>query len=125
MPRDAIVDHLERYAASFEAPVREGVEVTGLELGDNGEFRLYTSAGQFRTRRVVIASGAYQKPYRPYGAGQFPPSLQILDAEGYTNPDALGPGRVLVVGSGQTGCQLAEELVEAGRDTYLACGRAP
>src|SRR6202011_1403217 len=51
--------------------------------------------------------------------------LFVIDAEQYSRPDALPPGRVLVVGSGQTGCQLAEELAESGRDVFLACGRAP
>jgi putative flavoprotein involved in K+ transport len=76
-------------------------------------------------RHVVLASGGYQKPYRPPGAAQLPTSLHCIDAEDYTNPDALPPGKVLVVGSGQTGCQRAEELLESGREVFLACGRAP
>src|SRR4029077_13571522 len=76
-------------------------------------------------RQVVLASGAYQKPHRPSGAEQLPGGLHVIDAEEYANAEALPPGRVLVVGSGQTGCQLAEELAEAGRDVHLACGRAP
>jgi putative flavoprotein involved in K+ transport len=125
MRRDEIVAHLERYAASFVAPVREGVKVSALEIGDDGGFRLHTSKAEIRCRRVVIASGAYQKPYRPPGAAQLPDGLYVIDAEDYTNPADLPPGATLVVGSGQTGCQIAEELVESGRDTYLSCGRAP
>jgi putative flavoprotein involved in K+ transport len=49
----------------------------------------------------------------------------VIDAEGYRNPGALPPGKVLVIGSGQTGCQISEELHEAGREVFLACGRAP
>ncbi len=75
---------------------------------------------------MVIASGAYQKPHRPATASQIPASCcPQIDAENYTNPHSIPPGPVLIVGSGQTGCQLAEELYEAGRETYLACGRAP
>jgi len=125
MPRDDIVAHLAGYAQSFGAPVREGVSVSALDTGDDGGFLLRTSSGEIRARQVVLASGAYQKPHRPPAAAQLPASLHVIDAEDYTNPKALPPGPVLVVGSGQTGCQLAEELVEAGRDTYLACGRAP
>ena len=55
----------------------------------------------------------------------FPPGLLVIDAEGYRNPAALPPGKVLVIGSGQTGCQISEELHEAGREVFLACGRAP
>lgn len=121
LPRDEIVAHLERYAASFSAPVREGIAVTSL----SGGFRLETSEGELSAAAVVVCTGAYQRPHRPAGAETLPPGLVAIDAEGYTNPNAMPPGRVLVVGSGQTGCQLAEELLEAGRDVVLACGRAP
>jgi putative flavoprotein involved in K+ transport len=125
MPRDEIVSHLVRYAHSFRAPVREGVKVSALGSSDDGGFLLRTSSGDVRALRVVLASGGYQKPHRPPGADQLPASLHVIDAEDYSNPELLPHGAVLVVGSGQTGCQLAEDLCEAGRDVYLACGRAP
>jgi putative flavoprotein involved in K+ transport len=125
MPRDDIVSHLVDYAESFDAPVREGVTVTSLEQADNDAFLLRTSSGEIRAGQVVLASGGYQKPYRPPAAAQLPPSVHTLDAEDYVNPAALPPGKVLIVGSGQTGCQLAEEIFESGRDVSLACGRAP
>jgi len=125
MPRNEIVGHLVGYAQSFRAPVREGVRVTGLEPAGKGAFLLRTSEGEIRARDVVLASGGYQKPHRPPAAAQLPASIHAIDAETYTNPAALPPGKVLVVGSGQTGCQLAEEIAEAGRDVSLACGRAP
>ena len=124
-PRDRIVEYLESYAASFSAPVREGVEVTNLEPGPDGCFLLRTSAGDITAERVVLATGAYQRPHRPAIAGEFPSRLLVIDAEDYANPGALPAGPVLVVGSGQTGCQIAEELYEAGREVFLACGRAP
>jgi cation diffusion facilitator CzcD-associated flavoprotein CzcO len=125
MPRDEIVSHLVGYAQSFRAPVQEGVEVSALGSSDGRGFLLRTSSGEVRALRVVLASGGYQKPHRPPGADQLPASLHVIDAEDYTNPEALPPGQLLVVGSGQTGCQLAEDLLQAGRDVYLACGRAP
>jgi putative flavoprotein involved in K+ transport len=125
MPRNEIVSHLAAYAQSFRAPVREGVTVTSLEAGDDGGFVLRTSEGEVGAREVVLASGGYQKPHRPEAAAQIPTSVHTMDAEAYVNPIMLPPGKVLVVGSGQTGCQLAEEIFEAGRDVYLACGRAP
>jgi putative flavoprotein involved in K+ transport len=125
MPRDEIVGHLVGYADSFRAPVREGVDISALRPNDDGDFVLSTTSGDIRARHVVLASGGYQKAHRPPSADQLPASLHVIDTEGYTNPDALPPGKVLVIGSGQTGCQLAEDLVEAGRDVFLACGRAP
>jgi len=125
MPRDDIVRHLETYAASFAAPVREGVEVTAVDRLPEGGLMLTTTDGTLRADRVVLATGAYQRPHRPPGANTLPASILQIDAEGYRNADVLPPGKVLVVGSGQTGCQLAEELREVGREVFLACGRAP
>lgn len=126
MAKAEIVDYLGRYAKSFQAPVRAGVEVSALTPGEKGGFTLATSGGDIGAKDVVLASGGYQRAHRPAVAGQLPhESLLVIDAEGYTNPGALPAGDVMVVGSGQTGCQLAEECFEAGRKVYLACGRAP
>ena len=125
MPRDDIVRHLEGYATSFAAPVREGVEVTSLAAAAEGGFTLTMADGVLRAHRVVLATGAYQRPHRPAGAATLPTGILQIDAEGYSNETALPPGKVLVIGSGQTGCQLAEELREAGREVFMACGRAP
>jgi putative flavoprotein involved in K+ transport len=122
MPRDEIVAYLERYAA--RAPVREGVGVETFEPGPDGT-RIHTSAGELTADAVVLANGAYQRPHRPAAADSLPDELPQLDVADYRNPDALPPGRVLVVGSGQSGCQITEELHAAGRDVVLACGRAP
>jgi putative flavoprotein involved in K+ transport len=124
MPRDEIVAYLERYAAGFEAPVREGVDIEALEIRDEG-LVLRSPDGDVPARSVVVATGTYRIPYRPAGADSLPASVLQLDAEGYRNPNELTDGGVLVVGSGQTGCQLAEELHDAGREVVLSCGRAP
>ena len=123
MPRDDIVGYLKRYAESFDAPVREGVDVTALRRSGDG-LLLETSEGDIEARNVVLSTGAYQRPNRPAGAASLPPGLLQIDVEGYRNPDELPAGAVLVVGSGQSGCQIAEELHLAGRDVFLACGRA-
>jgi putative flavoprotein involved in K+ transport len=124
MPKDAVVAHLERYAGSFSAPVREETGVQSLAWQDGG-FVLSTTEGDLGAGAVVLATGAYQRPHRPPAAASLPPGLLQLDVEGYRNEAALPAGRVLVVGSGQSGCQIAEELHEAGRDVVLACGKAP
>ena len=125
MPRDEVVAFFERYATGFQAPVREGIEVTSLEPGQDGRFRLETSAGEMNAETVVLCTGAYQRPHRPMGAATLPADLLQIDVEDYRNPARLPPGPVLVVGSGQSGCQIAEELHLAGRQVFLACGRAP
>ncbi|MFN8629962.1 MAG: NAD(P)-binding domain-containing protein [Chloroflexota bacterium] len=124
MPKDDIAEHLERYATSFDAPVREGVDVEAVTTAP-GSFAARTSDGEFRAHAVIAASGTFGRPHRPAEASAFPARLTVLDITSYTSPEALPPGRVLVVGSGQSGCQVAEELHEAGRDVVLSCGRAP
>jgi putative flavoprotein involved in K+ transport len=100
------------------------VEVTSVTPGSNGGFDLETPAGQLTAQTVVLTTGAYQRPHRPAGAATLPADLLQIDVEDYCSPAELPPGPVLVIGSGQSGCQIAEELHEAGRDVFLACGRA-
>ncbi|MCL2418931.1 MAG: NAD(P)-binding domain-containing protein, partial [Conexibacteraceae bacterium] len=92
---------------------------------DQGGFAVRTADGVLLAESVVLATGAFQRPHRPPAARTLPAGIFQIDADSYRNPAALPPGKVLVVGSGQTGCQLAEELHEAGRDVFIACGRAP
>ena len=124
MPRDAIVEHIERWADAFGAPIKKGCAVTSVDA-DGAQFALRTGDTTLRARNVVVASGGYQRPHLPPAAADLPKSVQQLLAEAYANPENVAPGTVLVVGSGQTGCQLAEELHHAGRRVVLACGRAP
>jgi putative flavoprotein involved in K+ transport len=123
MPRDQIVSYLESYARKA-GTIREGVMVRSLETSDGAGFVLHTDGGDIIAPKVALATGAYQRPHRPPAADTLPLSLAVMDAESYTKPSALPPGGILVVGSGQTGCQIAEELQEAGRETFLACGKA-
>jgi len=123
--RDEIVSYLENYGANRAGTIREGVSVHSLEPGQSKRFRLDTSMGPIETDTVVICSGAYQRPHRPAIAASFPPDVAVLDSTQYRNPSALPDGQVLIVGSGQTGVQLAEELLLSGRNVVLSCGRAP
>ena len=123
MSRDEFVEYLERYAAGFQAPVRDGVAVTSLASKQDGGFLLETSDGPLVPETVVLATGAFQRPYRLAAAASLPSDLLQLDVEDYRNPGELPAGPVLVVGSGQSGCQISEELHEAGRQVFLACGR--
>ena len=124
MPRDEMVAYLERYASKIAAPVRENLDVSAIESRPEGGFVLETSEGALGADAVVFATGAFKRSYRP-AAATLPPELFQIDVDDYRNEAALPPGAVLVVGSGQSGCQIAEELHEAGRKVVLACGRAP
>jgi putative flavoprotein involved in K+ transport len=123
MPRDEIVAYLERYAAATSTPIRQRTEVRSIEPTD-GDFTIRTAEDELRAGAVVVATGTYRRPRRPH-AETLPPELFQIDVPDYRAPSALPDGSILIVGSGQSGCQIAEELHLAGREVVLACGRAP
>jgi putative flavoprotein involved in K+ transport len=124
MGRSDIVSYVRRFAAHIQADVREGVSVDRLLRHGDG-FRLFTSEGELEADQVVVATGGYHRPRRHPMALKLPASVLQLDARDYRNPDQLPPGPVLVIGSGQSGCQIAEDLFLAGRPVHLSVGSAP
>jgi putative flavoprotein involved in K+ transport len=125
-PRDAylsggeVVERLERLADG--RPVREGVGVSRLTPTGDG-FTLDSDAGQLRARTVVVATGDQNRPRRPALAGAFPDRVVQVHTAGYRAPGQLPDGAVLVVGSAQSGCQITEDLLAAGRRVLLATSR--
>lgn len=118
--RDAVVGLLERFAPGL--PVAEHVNVLSVRH-DGGSYLVSTPAREFSARAVVIAGGGQRIPVIPGLAERLPAGLHQCDAAHYRNPAALPPGAVLVVGSGQSGAQIAEELAAAGREVLLATSR--
>ncbi len=125
MLRDEIVAYFDSFVASFNPPLREGVAVTSLQSNAQHTYTLETTEGTYIADQVVIAAGGYQIPIIPRCAERLPADLVQIQSSEYRNPDALPDGAVLVVGSGQSGCQIAEDLHIAGRKVYLAVGDAP
>jgi putative flavoprotein involved in K+ transport len=125
MLRDEIVAYVEGYAKHIAAPVREGVAVTRLKQGAGGGFALETSAGAMTADTVVLAVSGYHVPNVPRMSDRLDASVTQLHSSAYKNPQSLPPGEVLVIGSGQSGCQIAEDLHLAGRKVHLAVGSAP
>jgi putative flavoprotein involved in K+ transport len=126
MQRDEIVGYIEGYAASFGPPIREGVEVLRLRRqAIAAEFELTTSAGDFTADHVVVAIGGYHQPKIPRIAERLPRTICQLHSSEYMNPQSLAEGAVLVIGTGQSGCQIAEDLHLAGRRVHLCVGKAP
>jgi len=123
MPRSEIERRFREYALRYNMPLRYGVEVSSVAPQDGG-YLVSASDRNYRARNVVIASGLHQRPKVPAWAGDLPVEIFQLAACDYRNPQQLPPGAVLVVGSGQSGCQIAEELNEAGRKVYLCTGSA-
>lgn len=124
MVKSEIIEFVENFKAAFDPPVREGVEVVSLTRA--GElFALETTAGPLAAEQVCIATGGYHTPITPRMAERLPPRVVQLHANQYRNPAQLPEGAVLVVGTGQSGCQIAEDLHLAGREVHLCVGSAP
>lgn len=120
--KDRVADYFVAYAKQFNAPIRTGVEVTKVarQVGRPG-FVVETSDGAIEARRVVVATGPFQRPIIPPIAPVAGGLVQIHSA-GYRNPRQLPEGGVLVVGAGSSGVQIADELQRAGRQVYLSVG---
>lgn len=125
MVKEEIVAYIEAYARSFDPPVKEGVSVQRLRSDGAGGFEVTTDTGVFTADQVVVATGGYQTARVPRMAERFPSSIVHLHSSDYKSADVLPPGNVLVVGTGQSGCQIAEDLHLAGRRVHLCVGGAP
>ncbi len=123
--RDEIVQYLQMYAASFDPPLVEGVSATRLRGRADGTFEIGTGRGTLTADQVVIATGPYQVPRIPRMAERIPDAITQLHSSTYKNAAQLPEGAVLVVGTGQSGCQIAEDLHLEGRSVHLATGSAP
>jgi putative flavoprotein involved in K+ transport len=130
MPRAELVAYFEQYAAQSRAPVHFNTRVQAVTPHPSGGYAVSTQdeAPAWVARNVVVATGLFQRPRIPdFGAG-LPADVVQLHSGEYRRPEALPDGAVLIVGSGQSGCQIAEELYQRGRTVYVsvgACARAP
>jgi putative flavoprotein involved in K+ transport len=125
LSRDEIVKYFEEYVERFHLPVHYGIRVQSVTRSENSQtYVIETSVGTFEARNVVIATGLYQKPKLPAFSVTFPAQIKQIHSDEYRNPQSLPPGAVLVVGSAQSGAQIAEELYQNGRKVYLSVSRA-
>lgn len=124
MRKDEILGYLDGFKAAVAAPLHEGVAVEQVRPVAGG-FLVRSSAGECLAGQVVVASGGYHAPIVPRLAERLPASVRQLHSAEYRNPEQLPPGAVLVVGAGQSGAQIAEDLHLAGRQVVLAVGDAP
>ncbi len=124
MVKDEIVDYIERYAASFEPPVIFNCPVLSLSR-NAGLFTLVTGQKTYTADQVIIACGSYHEPRIPQMAKAMPAHIAHVHSQDYKNPEQLPDGDVMVVGTGQSGAQIAEDLHLAGRQVHLCVGNAP
>jgi putative flavoprotein involved in K+ transport len=122
--KDPVAGYLKAYAAAFDLPVRLNARVTDLRRTAAG-FEIRAGDGVFRARQVVVATGPFHVPFTPPAAQQLDGSVTQLHSAGYRNPSALPPGPVLVVGGGNSGFQIAEELAATRPVDLSIATRAP
>jgi putative flavoprotein involved in K+ transport len=117
--KDPVADYLTTYAATFNLPVRLNARVTDLRRTAVG-FEARTDDAVYGARQVVVATGPFQVPYVPPVTQRLGGSVSQLHSAAYRNPRILPDGPVLVVGGGNSGFQIAEELARAGRRVDLS-----
>lgn len=122
--KDQVADYLTSYAETHAVPVLTNTRVTGLNSTHAGRFLAHTTQGALTARQVVIATGAFHQPHIPTVDGQLDDSVPQLHSSQYRNPASLPQGRVLVVGAGNSGLQIADEL-NVDRDVLVAAGTRP
>jgi putative flavoprotein involved in K+ transport len=125
MVKHEILDYLKGFRAVVDPPIREGVSVRRVTPRSEGDFLVSTTSGEVSADNVVVASGGYHEPIVPRMAERLPGHIAQIHSAQYRNPEQLPEGAVLVVGSGQSGAQIAEDLHLAGRKVVLAVGHAP
>lgn len=123
LDREQVVAFLEAYVDYFDPPLRCGIEATTVLESGSG-FTVETTVGAYQADDVVVATGPHQEPHIPSFNADVPPEIRQVHSSRYRNPNQLPDNPVLVVGSGQSGTQIAEELHENGRDVYLSVSGA-
>lgn len=118
--RDDVVAYLTAYAHRFDLPVMLGTRVLGVRRG-NGTYEIDTVTGMYEADQVVIATGPFQVPFTPSISQELDPDIVQFHSSSYKAPDDVPDGQVLVVGGGNTGYQIAEELVRT-HDVHLSIG---
>ncbi|MBY5974782.1 NAD(P)/FAD-dependent oxidoreductase [Ferrimonas balearica] len=122
VPKEEVADYFVDYAKMLNAPIHEGVEVTSVIKKDGAPgFIVETSEGTYEANSVVAATGPFQVPVYPKIVPEDAPVTQ-MHSSAYRNPGQLPEGAVLVVGAGSSGVQIAEELLDSGREVYLSVG---
>ena len=118
-----VVQYFDDYVQRFRLPVHCNVEVQSVKKLED-RYLVRTGEGDYEADNVVIATGLYQAPKIPNFSERIPANILQIHSMEYKNPSLLPAGAVLVVGTGQSGAQIAEELYESGRKVYLSIGSA-
>jgi putative flavoprotein involved in K+ transport len=118
--KDEVADYLTDYARRFELPLELGSRVSSVSRS-NGAYLVELGERAIEAEQVVIATGPFQVPFVPPIAEGMGPEVVQMHSAAYRSPDDIPDGRVLVVGGGNTGYQIAEEL-STSREVHISIG---
>jgi len=118
--KDEMADYLEAYAARFSLPVRTGVRVDRISKAEDGSLLVTAGHRRIQARHVVVAMADFQRPRVPALASGLDRGIVQFHSSAYRNPDQLRRGGVLIVGLGNSGAEIAREVVRAGHETYIS-----
>ena len=124
MPRKRVIDFFESYVSKYELPVKYNTRVKSVEAANPEGFIIQTNEESYRSKNVIIATGFFQQPRVPGFAKNIPPNIRQLHSSEYRSPELISDGAILVIGSGQSGSQITEELYQAGRKVFFSVGTA-
>ncbi|MFH3666508.1 MSMEG_0569 family flavin-dependent oxidoreductase [Acinetobacter baumannii] len=125
MKKNEIVEYLDSFIEKLNPPALLNVQVTHVAKVAPQQFEIETNLGKTTAKQLVVAAGGYHTPIYPKLSETFPENVLVIHSEQYFNVDQLPEGNVLVVGSGQSGAQIAEDIHLAGKKVYLSTGDAP
>ena len=125
MVKDEIVNYLEDFANSFKPPIHEGASVEKVDRDKDGKFFVKSSESDWIADSVILATGSYDLQTKPEFAQNLNPDVVQISSKSYKRPSDIPDGVCLVVGTGQSGVQMMEDLWIAGREVRLCVGTAP
>lgn len=125
LTRDQVVAAFEDYVKTYALPILFNTQVMSIEKNPaTQQFIVRTENTVYQAKNVVIATGLFQQPRLHTDAHLLPADILQLHSGAYRNPNQLPEGAVLVVGSSQSGCQIAQELHASGRKVFLCVGKS-
>jgi putative flavoprotein involved in K+ transport len=124
MSCDEVIAYFDQYVERFQTPIQFNTRVLSVEAVDSNGYRVQTPEHTYEAKNVVMATGFFQEPKIPLFAANLSPEILQIHSNEYRNPESLPNGAVLIVGTGQSGCQIAEELYQHGRKVFLSTGSA-
>jgi putative flavoprotein involved in K+ transport len=122
MSREKVIEFFDNYIDVFKLPVKFNTRVLSIEADGKDGFLIQTDTDTWKAKNVVVATGFCQIPKIPAIAKDISPGIIQLHSSLYRNPEQIPQGAILVVGSGHSGSQIAEELNAAGRKVFLSVG---